>query len=612
MNGLYITTVLVLFPLWAQIWESRPFTLKDMDETALPSYSAEMLRDADAYLQHSDLVQKESFLRILVAHPVAEARKLALKHLAREKDERVIALILSLLPPGDDLSPALLAAYLKSSSPLVVESAIRLYAALPESKPDQLLPFLSPTDGEGKELSPAVRLAAWRCFADRQDYADFLGTRVCEFQDDELPEVRMQALTTALKQKTTPQGLAEWCQKVIEGQDPLAKLALASLPKREFSPQIAILSTSPETALRLRLAQHLNGDFLSLLTTLCGDSQSAVRSAALTSLGGLLTPDNANDLSRFLFAALDDEAEQVRVAARNALAAAMENCPSLHDQAVELLSSETSSAHLRLGLYSLVRAPKLVKSLLPEETNPENIVAAIDSLRLSAESGSCGELLLPLTKYRAPTVREAAAKAIGYLKVPSAEQALIRLTSLQEPLPVRIAAYEAMGRNPSLAYSDCLLNCLAKAGKTTPDERAAAAWSCGHILSSDNDEIEDHILPLAQQMLIQCTKPVVPMMGMMSFDDNSVISNCIYALGNYKRHLQHPEIADLAQRVLNLYNTPEEEVKNLPPMTDMPPLNELTYSLAHQLVQSLNGEIPEQQRHPLYKVTLPCERFTGN
>jgi len=611
MNSIFLTTAIILFPLWAPLWNDHPFTRKELDETMLPAFTAEMLNEADVYLQDSDLAMKENFLRILVSHQVPQARALVLKQLSREKDIRLIAMILRMLPPGNDLSPALLEPYLQSESPLVVESAISLYATLPNAKPDKLLPFLSSVL-EGNHISPAVRLAAWRSFASRQDYAEFLGVRVCLFQDDALPEVRMLALLVALKQQTVAPQLTDWVQKVADGDDSLAKLALATIPRRELKHQIATLSASPETALRLRLTENLNGDFLDLLPALCRDQSPAVRTAAMTTIGKLVSPENANGLANLLFPALEDATNQVRTAAHDALAIAMQKCPELHDQALAILTSreQPPSELTRLGLYELVRAPEEVKALMATETHPENLVAAINSLRLSAEPGTCGEVLIPLTKHAAPTVREAAAKAIGYLRVPGAEKSLIALASLNEPLPVRIAAYEAMGRNPSLEYSKCLLTCLEKTGKTVFEERAVAAWSCGHLLARNNDEIEDHIIPLAQQMFIQCTKPVVPMMGMMSFDDISVIANCLYALGNLKRNYHHDEIISLANRVIATFNiTSEKAQEKAAPGQELPPCSDLTYSLAHQLFQELNGEQPERQRHATYNVSLPCQRY---
>ncbi|MBP1582608.1 MAG: hypothetical protein J6866_01510 [Victivallales bacterium] len=611
MNSIFLTTAIILFPLWAPLWNDHPFTSQDLDETMLPSFTAEMLREADVYLQDSDLTMKENFLRILVSHQVPQARALVLKQLSREKDIRLIAMILRMLPPGDDLSPALLEPYLQSESPIVVESAIRLYATLPNAKPDKLLPFLS-SSLEANPISPAVRLAAWQSFASRQDFAEYLGARVCMFQGDALPEVRMLALLVALKQKTVAPLLAEWVQKVADGDDSLAKLALATIPRREFKPQTATLSASPETALRLRLTENLNGDFLDLLPALCHDQSPAVRTAAMATIGRLVSPENANGLANLLFPALEDTTNQVRTSAHDALAIAMQKCPELHDQALAILTSrdQPPSELTRLGLYELVRAPEAIIALMATETHPENLVAAINSLRLSAEPGTCGEVLIPLTKHVAPTVREAAAKAIGYLRVPGAEKSLIALASLNEPLPVRIAAYEAMGRNPSLAYSKCLLTCLEKTGKTVFEERAAAAWSCGHLLAQNNDELEDHIIPLAQQMFIQCTRPVVPMMGMMSFDDNTVIANCLYALGNLKRNYHHDEIISLANRVIATYNNPPEGAQEqAAPGQEQPPCSDLTYSLAHQLFQELNGEQPERRRHASYNVSLPCQRY---
>ncbi len=218
---------------------------------------------------------------------------------------------------------------------------------------------------------------------------------------------------------------------------------------------------------------------------------------------------------------------------------------------------------------------------------------------------------LRLAEHASPAVREEAATTIGRLKLEGTSQLLIKL-SKDKVLDVRVAAFTAMGHHPDRAFLPVFLKCMENVRRGNPLERASVAWAANQMTPASPEEYETKFAALAHRIYMHCTRPVIPTEeGEIVFDDLTVVVNGMHTLVRWAKTTKIEELVGFARTTIGLYNLSMEEVmernKNNPDMGDGMPNDQLTQSIAAQLLQYLEDKpltpLQIDFDHPIFPVT---------
>lgn len=610
------SSIVLFFPFWMQIWEKEPISIQHLSSQGHYQIEPEVLEKLREGLPmfHSDL--RIQIMRELCEVPIPAHQKLMLEWLAAERLPEVQSSILQLLQKTDlkTIPASSLSTFLKSDHIATAESAIRLYAQLPDADLRNLIPFL--TAGSDPVIPLKLRKAAWKVFCGNPGKATLLQSRILEFQQDSSVEIQALALQTACALQPRSSEISAWLDQAATGTA-LLRLAAARDPFPENSARLQSLLKDSEPGIRMAACEVNSGAFQALILAALGDPHQGVRLAAVKALRGHQDVNHVAAVEALL-KSLSDPVQEVRQEAETTLISAAEKSEGPAREYLEqTLSSQNplQRLHATQALTRLVQrsAVPAITALIPQETTSENISAGILALANLAAPGSCGELLKQYTGHLSPLVRTAVAHAVGRLQPPGCEPILQKLCVDKQSADVRIEAFSAMGYFPQGVFANSLLQCLKDTSGTQTEERRNAAWAAGKLQPSSKEE-ETQLLELARRLVIQCTRPVIPGMEPM-FEGIDVIGNAMYSLVQLqKRFSAQKDFADCAQVVLKIYEVPWEIAMsmNLQSRQMPPPIDATSNSMAFQARQWLNDEVITTTEIPSSTPSFSYSPYTQN
>ncbi|NLZ63590.1 MAG: HEAT repeat domain-containing protein [Lentisphaerae bacterium] len=606
-----LCTAVVLFPIWQPIWEQEPLNSQNMEVQANSEITTAVLEKLREGYRITAPEARGSMIVDLAAAPIPANLALLLEWLGQESEPLLLSTLLRQISrmgltqvPPDKIAP-----FLQHPQIAVAESAIELYGKLPAANYQLLEPFLRKTEETPVPLT--LRLAAWKAYRDHPDKAAYLGRKVLDFRQDESLAVQGLALAVATAQSKRLPDVLAWLDTAVNGPAGL-RLVVARDPHPDSQARLRKLLADPEPGIRQAVCVANAGTHLPAILTALQDSEPFVRLAALQALPRFRhSGDQASTAAIRLFA---DPDPSVRTAAGETLVAlaAQEACgvpPLLLAQLSQPESTCRLQAMLSLSRLQLRAAAEPIAALLPQETQSENLAAALTALGVLAEPQQFGELILPLAEHQSPLVRAAAAFAIGKLHSRGGEPVLKELCLDKHSATVREAAFLAMGHFPQGLFATDLLTCLKKTSSTTSDERRNAAWAIGRLVPATPAEYQQ-LQALAQRLILQCTTPVIPGMEPM-FENMDVIGNAIFSLVSLcKRFPEDAALAEALARVMRIYEIPWQDFMDnpskYPSLGQMaPPIDAVSNSLAFQARQWLEDK-------PFSSIPVPPRSLSFN
>jgi HEAT repeat protein len=476
-----------------------------------------------------------------------------LRQLAVEKDADVVASILAQLRnlPVDRPEVAAAAApLLRHGSPAVRFHAAQLLGDCPAPDVERLAALAE------SDPAPEVRVA---CLAAVRDHAGTLTfgrlARVRAADD-----VRLRALAWAAS-----------CR---------------AADTQSAGPALARALVDGAVAVRAAIAQHADGlapeTRRQLWQGLAGDPHASVRGTAAETMGRLGEPDL---LGHVLALARDPDAEvrrlAVRALSRFPLAASAEAVVAAFGDGAAYVREEAEESAVRLqadfpldrqvaarlgdadpevrfhsynvlGRLGLADYGAQIAAALPREKTPRLSAAALRALARLQFAGA-PDLLLGYARHDAAEVRAAAALTLGNISSDPAREAVKTLIA-DDDQDVRYNALLAAGRLAHPTFSPLMLHVLKSTGMNTiyySTHRGAACWAAGRIRPVDPG--------VAQRLVTQATKPVIPAMGFMMFEPDYVLASACWALARCAR--DDETVRGLAEQVIAAHAvkpTPED------------------------------------------------------
>ncbi|MGI6355245.1 MAG: HEAT repeat domain-containing protein [Lentisphaerae bacterium] len=610
-----LTTAAIFFPLWMPIWQERPLQNKDLEYESPTCMTVETYEMVLGCLPTADARLREQIYTQLASKPVPANQEVLLHCLRREPETRQQGAILRLLRRTDPatIPPADIAAFLQKEPTQLAEAAIQLYATLPTADLEQLRPFLGKPTGNTMPL--ILRRRAWEAMAASPRLADALGPDVFPFRDADDILFQTLALQTALTQTSRRAQTDSWIDAALDGDIQL-RLAVARDPQPTRTDVMRRILQDDSPAVRIAFCLANRGTAQEMLVLALDDRDDAIRTEAVRALARCSSLESKT-LPR-LADCLSDPSEPVREEAETALLqhARQQQRDEVLAELTARLSSPKTVTTLRYHacrLFAALRhtaAAPTIAAILESERAPATIGAALDALAVLAQRDSYGELILPYADHRSALVRQAAANALGRLRITGSEKALKTLSLDQHSPAVRTTAFAAMGYFPQPAFAADLLACLKNTTKTTEEERTSAAWAAGKIKPSTPAETAA-MVTLAKRLVEQVTLPVVPSEMEPVFDGPAVIANAIYSITVMGSSIESAEIREMADIVLNIYDVPAEQLESLAmSRVDQPAAQEIprsptTCSLANQARQWQKNETITTQAVPTGSIYFP-------
>ncbi|MBR4674469.1 MAG: HEAT repeat domain-containing protein [Victivallales bacterium] len=620
MNSLFVTAA-IFFQFWMPIWEARPFVTKDLAYEARPVMEEKMLAPISETLKVADSRLRGELYVALAAAPIRGNQQFLLeKCLPAEKDEFLRATILRQIARMEPQSipAAAIAPYLKETSLQVVLAAIQLYGKLPDADPRQLVGFLGTPDGKGGQELLSLKLAAWRCFAESPRLANTLGSNFLTFKEASPLELRGLVLKTALAQQKRKPETTAWLKELLQGPIAMRLIAAIDATPADFAIAAKYLQDK-EPAVRQVVCDtaRLPG-FVAVLPAALGDKEPAVRVAALQALKRCCeAPDEG--LLRRIMALFTDTSHLVQEAAEETfvyLAGKNGSALALLETALSPNSAPDAHRHAA-NAARLLKGYRLTPSialLLKDEKLPNAIAAELDAIAHLAKNGEYEVDVMPFTRHASHLVRRMAVRVIGRLQYKGQEAEVIRLAKDRTATDVCIEAYEAMGRFPQPVFIPTIMACLKAPGKTLSEERASALWALGYIQPVTQED-KAHFAEAVERLRIHATVAIVPTDVGPAFEDESVIANAMYSLGKIAKRQETPEEQrNHANYVISLYDVSPEKDRELQDQATAAgkgpgevPRSAVTWSLAHQLRQWLDGRQIETQPIPDVTLSFPVK-----
>ena len=620
MNSLFVTAAL-FFQLWMPIWEARPIVLEDLAYEPRPVMDEKMLAPISEELKVADARLRGELYVALAAAPIEGNQQFLLeKCLPAEKDEALRATILRQLARmvPNSIPEAKIAPYLKDASLQVVLAAIQLYGILPDADPRQLVGFLGTPDGKGGQELLSLKLAAWRCFAESPRLANTLGSNFLTFKEVMPLELRCLVLKTALAQQKRKPETTAWLKELLQGPTAMRAVAAADATPADFAiPAKYLQDKDPAVRQTVCDAANLPG-FAAILPAALGDKEPAVRVAALQALNRC-SVDTKDELLRKIVALFTDTSLLVQEAAEETfvhLAGKNAGVPALLETA--LASNASPDAHRHAANAArLLKAYRLapgIAALLKGEKRPEVIAAELDAIAHLAKRGEYEADVMPFARHPSHLVRKMVVRVIGRLQYKGQEPEVIRLAKEHDSTDVCIEAYEAMGRFPQPVFIPTIMACLKAPGKTLAKERANAAWALGYIHPVTQQD-KERFAEAVERLRIHATVPVVPTDIGPVFEEEFMIANVMYSLGKIAKRTDTPEEQrSHASYVISLYDVSPEKNRALQQQAMAAgkgpgeyPRSDVTWSLAHQLRQWLDGKPIETQPIPDSALSFPVK-----
>ncbi len=620
MNSLFVTAA-IFFQFWMPIWEARPFVTKDLAYEARPVMEEKMLAPISETLKVADSRLRGELYVALAAAPIRGNQQFLLeKCLPAEKDEFLRATILRQIARMEPQSipAATIAPYLKDASLQVVLAAIQLYGKLPDADPRQLVGFLGTPDGKGGQELLSLKLAAWRCFAESPRLANTLGSNFLTFKEVSPLELRCLVLKTALAQQKRKPETTAWLKELLQGPIAMRLIAATDATPVDYA-IVAKYLQDKEPAVRQAVCDtaRLPG-FVAVLPAALGDKEPAVRVAALLALKRCCeTPDEG--LLRRIMALFMDTSHLVQEAAEDAFVyLAGKNGGALALLETALSPNGAPDAHRHAAnaarLLKVYRLTPSIASLLKDEKQPNAIAAELDAIAHLAKNGEYEADVMPFTHHASHLVRRMAVRVIGRLQYKGQEAEVIRLAKDRTATDVCIEAYEAMGRFPQPVFIPTIMACLKAPGKTLSEERASALWALGYIQPVTQED-KARFAEAVERLRIHATVAIVPTDVGPAFEDESVIANAMYSLGKIAKRQETPEEQrNHANYVISLYDVSPEKDRELQDQAMAAgkgpgevPRSAVTWSLAHQLRQWLDGRQIETQPIPDVTLSFPVK-----
>ena len=620
MNSLFVTAAL-FFQLWMPIWEARPIVLEDLAYEPRPVMDEKMLAPISEELKVADARLRGELYVALAAAPIEGNQQFLLeKCLPAEKDEALRATILRQLARmvPNLISEAKIAPYLKDASLQVVLAAIQLYGILPDADPRQLVGFLGTPDGKGGQELLSLKLAAWRCFAESPRLANTLGSNFLTFKEVMPLELRCLVLKTALAQQKRKPETTAWLKELLQGPTAMRAVAAADATPTDFAiPAKYLQDKDPAVRQAVCDAANLPG-FAAILPAALGDKEPAVRVAALQALNRC-SVDTKDELLRKIVALFTDASQLVQEAAEETfvhLACKNANAVALLETALAPNASPDAHRHAANAarLLKAYRLTPSIAALLKGEKRPEAIAAELDAIAHLAKRGEYEADVMPFARHPSHLVRKMAVRVIGRLQYKGQEPEVIRLAKEHDSTDVCIEAYEAMGRFPQPVFIPTIMACLKAPGKTLSQERANAAWALGYIHPVTQQD-KARFAEAVERLRIHATVPVVPTDIGPVFEEEFVIANVMYSMGKIAKRTDTPEEQrNHADVVVSLYDVSPEKNRALQQQAMAAgkgpgeyPRSDVTWSLAHQLRQWLEGKPIETQPIPDSALSFPVK-----
>jgi len=598
------------------IWQDRPIQNKDLEYESPIYMTVETYEMVLGCLPTADARLRDQIYIQLASKPVPANQEALLHCLRHEPETRQQGTILRLLRQTDPatIPPADIAAFLYKEPTQLAEAAIQLYATLPTAEPEALRPFLGqPT---GNTLPLILRRRAWEAMAASPRLADALGPDVFPFRDADDVLFQALALQTALMQTSRRLQTDPWIDAALDG-DVQLRLTVARDPQPTRAEVMQRILQDDSPAVRIAFCLANRDKAQEMLVLALDDRDDAIRTEAVRALArcSRLAPKALPRLAD----CLSDPSEPVREEAEAALlqhARQQQRDEVLAELTARLSSPKTATTTLRYHacrLFADLRhtaAVLAVAAILESEQAPETIGAALDALAVLASPDSYGKLILSCANHRSALVRQAAANALGRLRITGSEKTLKALSLDQHSPAVRTTAFAAMGYFPQPTFAADLLACLKNTAKTTEEERTSAAWAVGKIKPSTPAETAA-MVAIAKRLVEQVTLPVVPSDMEPLFDGPAVIANAIYSITVMGSSIESTEIRELADIVLNIYDLPAEQLESLAmsrvdqPATQEIPRSPTTCSLANQARQWQKNETITTQAVPTGSIHFP-------
>ncbi len=559
-------------------------------------------------ISSGDVTNRRRIYSALAAAPIPANRDFLLDYcLKKEKNSELRASILRFMHKmePEKVPLLLLEKLLKDEAPAIALEAMRLYCLHPEAKAAPLMPFIgTPEQRHGDAL---LEKTAWNAFAEKDAFADALGSRVFEFRKSSSQEVQLYAFRAALAQSKRNAQLRAWIDEALAGTDEM-RLALAQ-DRHPSSAKIPMkLVKDKKVVVRQALCECAGSlKYPEVLLAALKDNVSSVRIAALKSLSMVETlPDDA---ASKVFALFNDGSFIVRQQAEETFVALAAKC----DVAGLLEEGLASSAEKMTRFHALhvarrIGAKTLVKRIateLSQNDSPEIAAASLDALASLAGQGEYAQVIIPFASSKSQLVRQMAARAMGRLQLPGSENALIGLLEKGNSPEVRTEVCEAMGRFPQAVFVPKLVARLKAVRTSTGEERAAAAWALGQTKSNDMKQL----VPAAKRLHLHCTKAVIPDVVPM-FDDSSVIANAFWTLATLTKRTGNPEIRKCYDDVMRIYGISLEELAKLNASTtegEDYPRSEMTCCMTTQVRQYFEGKEYTTMPIPTQELRLPVK-----
>lgn len=601
-----LATAAIFFPLWLGIWQQRPITSEDLKYEQPVVMQDSVLQFLNANIASCNAPLRAQIYCNLASAPIPANRDFLLSCLRREQDSRMRTTLLTFLKrmDTDTMPPDAIEPYLTDSAPLVSLAAVKLYALLPNAKTSALIPFL-----QSNTPHSAIRNAAWHAFAHSPRLAAALGRDVLNFRQDEEPDIRAAALSTALAQPKRVPETTEWLRQAATDGSRLMRLAAAADPTPD--PDILRkLLRDPDPSVRLTACTSGNGRFRDIIADAVDDSDQSVRTAALHALTLSREPASRALLQR-IADHLGDPSPLTALQAERSFTLLAANAASATD-AEDILRPLVAEPSARLHAVQAAEHIKLrslardIAAVADTEKRPECLAAEINALAVLAPKGSYADILLPNAAHSSPVVRQAVAKALGTLAIPDTEHVISKLALDPKSSHVRAEAFTSMGRFPRQVFIKDILKCLTDTIRTTSTERANAAWAVAQIPVTQ--QCMDEFVNIALRLRTQTTVAVIPTNGGPVFEDEAVLANCFFAIAKLAKNTpDKQDFADAASIVFGLYSLRPDNAPNNDPKSI--PRTYITHSLVTQATLWLDGEnITTQPTNPK-EILLPLEQL---
>lgn len=587
--------VVKLFPLLLPIWQQRPFTDTDLYPGPAPlDVAAE-----EVHLLRQGFTLSDRPLRCRIVAQLREtdtrlSYELLVAELRQQPDAKVTATILQQLTMmshiDQDLGPIVQPLLQHPSQPVRYWS-VRLGALLPEPPLVQLGRMaLEAPDASVREAASAVL----REHATDVDLGDF--RTLTQATNERVRADAVAALCAKPGHGTCRELLLEACRDEsvvvrstlagsLDRVGPELRQALGAALRQDKHPTV-------RSALAESLGRSRDSELFDVLAGFVTDRDAEVRRLAAQSLSAF----PGGDALDALVAMLDDRGNLVRCAAQQSLVSIHDTFPV--DQAVAKRVVD-ANRYVRyhvfrvLGRIDARQHARGVAQQLRRETEPENVAAAVFALGCF-EARFVAAAVAKYGTHKQAEVRKETAFALGQFAEPTTFP-LLKELAFDADGAVRQAALEAMGRiGDGEAFSSTLLRMLKTVtGAISGSDRATACWSAGQLRPISRE--------VAERMVTQATQPVVPMMGMMEYEEEAVLVSAAFALAQCGR--EDDSSRKLAEFVhtTHLREYDATQLTNLPANTYVATPEVREY--ARQAQAYMNGEPVQQRPRPLRRLS---------